>query len=191
VTAPHVRPIDRWFIDEVLPHERAYLDYARRTVRRDGEAGDIVQEAYARLFTVDGWTAIANPPGYVMRIIHNIAVERIRQQKVVSIQPLALPATLNIVDEAPDSFRILASQRQMTRVQQAIAALPERCKVALIRRRFGEETPREIASDLGISISTFEKRLARAVELLTIALAPQRRGSEAASSEEREHKALL
>ncbi|PNU03312.1 RNA polymerase sigma factor [Novosphingobium guangzhouense] len=190
MTAPHVRPIDRWFVDEVLPHERAYIDYARRTVRNDEEAGDIVQEVYTRLFTLDGWSAIANPPGYVMRMIHNQAIERIRQARVVTMQPLPAPVLFEIADDTPDPFRVVAGRTQMARVQQAIAALPERCRIALVRRRFAEETPREIASDLGISVSTFEKRLARAVELLTHALTPQDRGAAEPSAEARE-KMLL
>lgn len=168
----HIRPIDRWFVDEVLPHERAYLDYARRIVR-DDEAGDVVQEVYVKLFRLDGWSAIANPPGYVMRMIRNQAIERVRQARVVAMQPLPAPAAIDIADDLPDAFRVVAGRAQMARVQQALAALPERCRVALVRRRFADETPREIASDLGISISTFEKRLARAVELLVHALTPQ------------------
>ncbi|MCC2977046.1 RNA polymerase sigma factor [Sphingomonas sp. PL-96] len=191
MTAPNVRPIDRWFVDEVLPHERAYIDYARRTMRHEDEAGDVVQEAYAKLFTLDGWAAIANPPGYVMRMIRNIAIDRIRQARVVAMQPLPSPAMLDLADETPDSFRVVAAQTQMTQVQHAISALPERCRVALVRRRFAEETPREIAQDLGISVSTFEKRLARAVELLTHALTPQDRWQEAQRSEEGARKALL
>ena len=191
MTAPNVRPIDRWFVDEVLPHERAYIDYARRTVRNDDEAGDIVQEVYVKIFTLDGWAAIANPPGYVMRMIRNLAVERIRQARVVTMQPLPPAALSEVADEAPDSFRVVAARRQMAHVQQAISHLPDRCRVALVRRRFAEETPREIAHDLGISVSTFEKRLARAVELLTYALTPQSRSAEPQSPKEREHRALL
>lgn len=177
MAAPQVRPIDRWFIDEVLPHERAYLDYARRTMRNDEEAGDIVQEVYSKLFTLDGWSAIANPPGYVMRMIRNQAIERIRRARVVAKQALPAPALLDIADDTPDAFRIVAARTQMERVHKAIATLPDRCRVALLRRRFAEETPREIASDLGISVSTFEKRLARAVELLTHAMTPQDRSA--------------
>lgn len=172
MTALHVRPIDRWFVDEVLPHESAYIAYARRTVRDEDEAGDIVQEVYAKLFTLDGWTAIANPPGYVMRMIYCHSIDRIRQARVVTMQPMPAPAITDVADDMPDSFRIVAARTQMARVHQAIAALPDRCRIALVRRRFGEESPRAIADDLGISISTFEKRLARAVQLLTHALTP-------------------
>lgn len=191
MTAPNIRPIDRWFVDEVLPYERAYLDYARRTMRNDDEAGDVVQEVYAKLFTLDGWAAIMNPPGYVMRMIHNQAIERIRRARVVTMQPLPAMAGLEVADDMPDSFRIVAGQRQMQRVEQAISDLPERCRIALVRRRFAEEAPRDIASDLGISISTFEKRLARAVELLTRALTPQSRCPDEHDFAEIDHKALL
>lgn len=190
MTAPHVRPIDRWFVDEVLPHERAYIAYARLTVRNDDEAGDIVQEVYAKLFTLDGWTAIANPPGYVMRMIYCHSIDRIRQARVVAMQPMPSPTMGDVADDMPDSFRIVAARSQMARVHQAIAKLPERCRIALIRRRFGEESPRAIADDLGISISTFEKRLARAVELLTYALTPHEQAMDD-SPEQVQEKMLL
>lgn len=190
MTAPHIRPIDRWFLDEVLPHERAYVDFARRTLRTE-DASDLVQEVYEKLLTLDGWAAIANPPGYVMRMIHNLAIDRIRQARVVALQPMPSPTELEIADDMPDSFRIVAAKAQMARVHHAISDLPERCRIALIRRRFGEETPREIARDLGISISTFEKRLARAVELLTIRLTPHSTCSEERPIEEHDRKMLL
>lgn len=189
MTALHIRPIDRWFMDEVLPHERGFLDYARKIMRNDEGAGDIVQEVYVKLFALDGWSAIANPPGYVMRMIRNQAIERIRQARVVTMQQLPAPVLMEFADDMPDSFRIVAARKQMEKVQQAIAGLPERCRVALVRRRFAEETPREIASDLGISVSTFEKRLARAVELLTHAVTPQDRACEDRSNEV--HEKLL
>ena len=136
-------------------------------VHNDDEASDIVQEAYEKLIMLDGWAAIGNPPGYVMRMIRNLAIDRIRRARVVAMQPLPPPTSPDLADERPDSFRVVAAQIEMARVQQAISTLPERCRVVLVRRRFGEETPCGIASDLGISISTFEKRLARAVELLS------------------------
>lgn len=178
MAAPHVRPIDRWFVDEILPYGHAYVAYARRTLCDDDDADDIVQQAYEKLFTLDGWAAISNPPAYVMRMIRNLAIDRIRQARVVTLQPLPSESFPDIADETPDSFRIVAGQTQMARVQHAIAALPKRCRIALVRRRFGEETPREIAGDLGISVSTFEKRLARAVELLTDRLTPHIRSAE-------------
>lgn len=167
-----IRPIDTWFIEEVLPHEPQYLAVARRLTGGGDEAADLVQDAFAKLLSVDGWSAITNPRSYVIRILYNLAIERMRRAQVVEFRPLPDAGALESIDDAPDSFRIVAAQDQLRRTQAAVAALPERCRVVLIRRRFHNESPRDIARDLGISLSTFEKRLARAIELLTLALAP-------------------
>jgi RNA polymerase sigma factor (sigma-70 family) len=166
------RPQDRWLIDEVLPHERRYLAAARRFTRGSEEAADLVQEALVRLVALDGWAAIADPRAYVLRSIHNIALERIRRAKVVDFQQLTEMDTLDLSDDAPDAFRVVAGRDQMARLGKAIELLPERCRTVFVRRRFRDQPPGEIARDLGISLSTLEKRLARALYLLTRALEP-------------------
>jgi RNA polymerase sigma-70 factor (ECF subfamily) len=171
-----MRPLDRWLIDEVLPHEARYLAVARRLSRDQEEAADLVQEALVKLLSIDGWSAIGNPRAYVIRMIHNIAVERMRRARVVEFQQLTEIDTADLCDDAPDSFRVVAGREQVARLSSALDALPERCRTVFVRRRFREQSPRDIARDLGISLSTFEKRLARALYLITRALEPDEKG---------------
>lgn len=148
------------------------MRYAIRLARSEDEASDLLQECYAKLLGLSGFAAITNPQGYAMRVIHNLAMERFRKAQVVEFAPLRAASEIECMDDTPDSFRILAGKHQLERVEEAIESLPERCRVALVRRRYEEQSPREIASDLGISVSTFEKRLARAVALVARALTP-------------------
>ncbi len=166
------RPRDRWLIDEVLPHEGRYLAVARRLSGGSEEAADLVQEALVRVMAIDGWAAITDPRAYVIRSIHNIALERMRRAKVVAFQQLSELDTIELHDDAPDAFRVLAGRDQVARLRKAIELLPERCRTVFVRRRFRDERPGDIASDLGISLSTFEKRLGRALYLLARAVEP-------------------
>jgi RNA polymerase sigma factor (sigma-70 family) len=167
-----LRPRDRWLIDHVLPHEQRYLAVARRITRGSEQAADLVQEALVRLMTIDGWAAISDPRAYVIRSIHNIAMEQVRRAKIVEFQQLAEIDTVDLSDDAPDAFRVAAGHDQVARLHKALALLPERCRTVFVRRRFRDQSPREIADDLGISLSTFEKRLARAMYLLARAVEP-------------------
>ena len=169
---PATRALDRWFIDEVLPHEARYLSVARRLARDPDVAADLVQEALVKLLALDGWSAISNPRAYVVRSIHNLAVEQIRRAKIVNFQQLSEIDTLDLCDDTPDAYRVAAGRDQVTRLSAALDSLPERCRVVFVRRRFREQPAGEIARDLGISLSTFEKRLARALQLLTRAIEP-------------------
>lgn len=179
-----LRPIDQWFIDEVLPHERHFVAIARRFTRNADDAADLVQEAFVKLFAMDGWSAIANPRGYVGRMIYNLAVEKVRRARIVDIRQMPDLAALELADDAPDGFRVAAGKDEVARMHRALAALPQRCRTVFVRRRFNEELPREIAGDLGISLSTYEKRFARALELLTRALTPVEKAPEAAPADQ-------
>jgi RNA polymerase sigma factor (sigma-70 family) len=169
---PATRALDRWFIDEVLPHEARYLAVACRLTQDADMAADLVQEALVKVLALDGWSAIANPRAYVIRSIHNLAVEQIRRARIVRFQQLSELDTLDLRDDAPDAYRVAAGRDQVVRLSAALDGLPERCRTVFVRRRFREQPAGEIASDLGISLSTFEKRLARALHLLTRALEP-------------------
>lgn len=161
-----VRPIDLWFAEEILPHEARFREAARRLCRHQAEAEDLVQEAFARLFASQGWQAIAHPQAYVLAMLRNIAIERMRRAAVVDLRHFVDIGQTDIGDDAPCPHRVAEGRDALARLGQAIASLPERCRVVLLRRRVAGESAKAIASDLGISLSTFEKRLARAIHLL-------------------------
>lgn len=161
-----IRPIDRWFIDEVMPHEPALLRLAQRLCPSLEEAVDLVQEAYARLFATDGWAAISNPPAYVARSIRHIAIEKLRRAKIVDFQQFVDADHAELADETPGPFRAVAGKEALARLSDALARLPARCRDVFLRRRVQGQSPREIAEATGLSVSTLEKRLARAFELL-------------------------
>lgn len=167
-----IRPIDRWFIDEVLPHEARYRAAARRLEADADAAEDLLQDAYARLLGTAGWQGIANPRRYVLRMLRNMAIERMRRAKIIAFHRIADLEDFDAEDDAPDAFRIAAGKQLAARLKEALQAMPERCRTVLLRRRFDQQPPREIARELGISLSTMEKRLARAIVLLTQALEP-------------------
>jgi RNA polymerase sigma factor (sigma-70 family) len=175
---PILQAIDRWLIDEVLPYEARFLAVARRLVRDQDEAADLVQEALVRLLALDGRAAITNPRAYIIRSIQNIAIERMRRAKVVAFKRLAEIDAYDLQDEAPDPFRIVSGLHQVERLAAVVEALPERNRMVFVRRCLREQPSREIAADLGISLSTFDKRLARAIYLVTRALDPGDRPAE-------------
>lgn len=162
-----VRPIDIWFADHIFPHEQRFHAAALRISGSRDEAEELVQEAFARLFELEGWAAIEDPRAYVVRMLRHIAIERLRRRRIVDFRQFADTDHLTLADDAPDQHRIAAGRERLRRVSDLIARLPERCRTVFVRRRIQGESSQEIARDLGISQSTYEKRLARAIELLS------------------------
>lgn len=169
-----LREIDRWFLAEVLPHAAAYRAKAAHFCGRD-DADDLVQEAYARVLKTPDYRAIVTPRGFVLRIVHNLALERLRRANVVRIELLASLEVLDVADPAPDAFAVAAGRSEMQRLLHLIDALPPQCARVMHMRKIQGVPPTAIAEALSISISTVEKHIARGLALVTKA----RRDSEA------------
>ncbi|WP_039396681.1 RNA polymerase sigma factor [Novosphingobium sp. MBES04] len=161
-----LREIDIWFGERVFIHNARHRAYALRLVREPGEAEDLVQEAYARLFALKDWKAIGDPQAFTMRIIHNLAAERFRRSEVVRLDQSALIQALDPADEQPAPDEIVAHRAELRRVAGTIETLPDRMREALVLRRIEGLPPRQVAEKMEISVSTVEKHLVKGFRLL-------------------------
>ncbi|WP_443025705.1 RNA polymerase sigma factor [Sphingomonas sp. PB2P12] len=173
-----LRDIDRWFLAEVLPHAAAYRAKAAYLCGRDN-AEDLVQDAYARILKTPDYRAIVTPRGFVLTIVHNLALERLRRANVVRIDAFASLDLLGVADPAPDAFAIASGRSELQRLLDLIDALPAQCSRVLHMRKVQGMPPGDIAEALCISLSTVEKHIAKGLALITKA----RRASEAQGEE--------
>lgn len=164
-----LRDIDRWFMAEVLPFGPAYRRKATLFCGA-GEADDLVQDAYARVLAIADYRSIQNPRAFVLTIVQNLAIERLRRAPVVSIDHLATLDTLALTDPAPDAFCVAAGKADLDRLLRLIDTLPPQCARVVRLRKIDGLSPGAIAEMLSISVSTVEKHLAKGLSLLTAAM---------------------
>lgn len=161
-----LRPIDVWLIDAVMPHAADLRQLAARLIGRD-EADDVVHEVYARLLGYAQWQQIENARAFALRTLRNLAYESLRRTAVVTIDQLAELETLDLADDAPDSFRVSSGRQELTQLLAVIEELPPQCGRVLRLRKLEGRSPREIAVLLGLSVSTVEKHLSKGLALIT------------------------
>ncbi|WP_394427549.1 RNA polymerase sigma factor [Sphingomonas sp. S6] len=161
-----LREIDRWFMAEVLPHAAAYRARAAYFCGRD-EADDLVQEAYARVMNTADYRAISSPRAFVLTIVHNLALERIRRANVVRIDVRASLDMADLADPAPDAFAVAAGRSELQRLAGWIDALPPQCSRVVHMRKVQGLSPAAIAQSLSLSVSTVEKHIAKGLALIT------------------------
>lgn len=161
-----LRDIDRWFMAEILPHAAAYRARATHFCGREN-ADDLVQEAYARVLGTPDYRAIAAPRSFVLTIVHNLALERLRRANVVRIDFLASMDVLDVADGAPDAFAIAAGRSDMQHMLRLIGTLPPQCARVLHMRKIQGLPPAAISEALSISVSTVEKHVAKGLALIT------------------------
>jgi RNA polymerase sigma factor (sigma-70 family) len=162
--------LDLWFKREILPHEGALLRYLCRVWPRRDDITDLRQETYARVFESARLNRPSNPNAFLFATARNLMTDRLRRERVVSIEAVGDIQELNVlVDELTPERRSIARQ-ELKRLASAFDRLPAKCREVIWLRRVQELSQREVAEHLAITESAVEKHISRAVRLLNAEL---------------------
>jgi RNA polymerase sigma-70 factor (ECF subfamily) len=159
-----------WVGSQILPHEADVRRWLRRAGATPPDIDDIVQEAYCRLAGLATVAHIQNGRAYFFQTVRSIAIERIRRSRVVRIDSVPEIDALSIVDSEPLPERIVASRRELQRVQALIDGLPDRCRQIFTLRRIQGMPQRDIARLLGVTENVVEMQAMRGLRLILQAL---------------------
>ena len=102
---------------------------------------------------------------WLRRVVTNLCLDHLRRHRLTSVVA-EVPET----PEAPDQERSLAEADLTHRVEAALAALPERQRVALTLFHYEGLSQIEVGDMLGITDEAVELLLARARRSLKVAL---------------------
>jgi RNA polymerase sigma-70 factor (ECF subfamily) len=154
---------------------------ARAVVRDDGEAEDIVQEAYVRAFTkLHSFRGDSSFSTWLTRIALNEALGRARRRR-----PSAPLAELDTIAADPDGGRVIMfpmsltppsadaelSRRQARELLElAVDDLPDPFRLVFVLREIEELSVNETANQLSLKPETVKSRLHRARGLMRAAI---------------------
>lgn len=164
----------------IQANNRRLYRVARSVVRDDGEAEDVLQEAYLRAFTaLPEFHGEARLSTWLTRIVLNEALQRRRRHTEAPVELIepTLQRQAQIIpfpvsgNQPIDPERAIA-QREMSQIlERAIDDLPEDFRVVLMTRVIEGMSIEETAALLGLRPETVKTRLHRARRLLKAALA--------------------
>jgi len=140
---------------ELEEQRRNLIRYATRITGNRDHAEDVVQEAYLRLGRMARKHHQESPGGYVSRIVRNLAIDRLwrsrRDGEVFAPDGQAALDEMAAVQPTPE--QVVLSRNELMRLEAALAELPERVRIAVEMHRFGGAKLREIAVELGVSVT--------------------------------------
>lgn len=128
-------------------------------------AEDLLQDLWMRL-TAAPAGPIGQPLAYLYRAANNLMVDRHRARFTTERRDRdwveAAGGSHPGVSDAPAGDRTLIARDQLRKAEEALAALGSRVETAFRRHRIDGISQRQIATELGVSLSTVESDLRRA-----------------------------
>ncbi len=159
------------FEEIVRRYQRRVYGVALRIVRRHDVADDVAQEAFIRAWKALDTFDLERPFGpWACRIAANLAVNHVRSPRA---REEGLPeghAEQPAVSQDPLTGVLDAEARDV--LARALESLPGEQRAVFVLRVYEEQSYKEIAEGLGLSMGTVMSRLSRAREKLRLALAP-------------------
>ncbi len=156
-----------WFAAEVQPHEPALRAYLRRRFPSLVDPSDVVQETYARLLKVRQRTAIRCPRALLFTTARNVAVDFLRHQRVLPMQPITDSVDLPVLYDGAGGAELIDRQYELEVLADAVRSLPDRCREVMMLRHLENLSYKEIAVRLGISPETVKIHIAKGLRRCT------------------------
>ena len=134
------------------------LGLATRMLRDASEAEDVAQEAFVRVWR----TAGAWQPGrarfdtWLHTVVLNLCRDRLRRRREVASNTVH-----EVIDPTPDAEAALIEAERGGAVIEAIAALPERQREAILLVHYQDLSGAEAAAALDVSVEALESLLGR------------------------------
>ena len=116
----------------------SYGDLTRRLARKLGavsDAQEVLQETWIKLASVPEGHEISNPQSYVVSVADNLAIDRLRAQRVRKRHFTGSEAP-DLPDDIPSVERVLDYRQRLARLEAIVAALPPRQREVFLMHKF-------------------------------------------------------
>lgn len=149
------------FQNRVLPAKNKLFRFALRLVGSEEEAKDVVQEVMIRVWNGrEQMAEIQNMEAWCMRITKNLSLDRIRSNNRRQTQPI--DESFDVRNEALTPHESTELHESMQRINQLMAALPDKQRQVMHLRDVEGYSYNEICDILDIDMNQVKVNLFRA-----------------------------
>lgn len=145
---------------------RGVLAKVARATRNSPQAEDYLHTAFLRLEEYRRANAVENPAGFLVRAAVNIAADEARRPAARTLEPRPVDEMLDIADAQPLADEVFAARIRLERVTEGLAQLSPRTREIFLMHRVEGLKYRQIAAELGVTVSAVEKHVAKAALFL-------------------------
>lgn len=140
--------------------------YFRKRVYNQNEVEDLVQDVFYRLTSRSDQAQLERPEAFIFQIAANLLRDKARREATKRAFTKQLSDQNENAFEELSPERVLLGKEKVVALKNALNELPERTRNVFLLHRFEEFKYREIAQQLGISMSSVEKHMMDAIKHL-------------------------
>lgn len=139
----------------------------------EADADDVVQDTLVKLHQVAQTETIDNPKALAFSIARNLSVDLIRKNSRAKARESAYgglgteQAGDDFVDPRPDAEREVSSRQEVDRVLRALEGLTPKVRQTFVLHKIDGHSYAEVAKRMGLSKSTVEKHMIKALRQLS------------------------
>ncbi len=152
-----------WYLTEVQPHRPALRAWLLARFPSLNDVDDIVQESCVRILQARDSTAIRSTRALLFTTARNFALDAVRRQRIVRFESISDELDSSVIEENTGVVAIVSKQQELELLALAIQSLPPRARQIMTLRTAYGFTPPHIAENLGLSLSTVEKEMAKSI----------------------------
>lgn len=162
--------IKKFVAGDLTTFEMVFRDYYTPLVRygntllRDhDETEDVVQQVFVSMWEKHAQLAIHTSVRAVLyKAVHNACLNRLKHRKVRA----EYAADVKHSQEEAMQDQQLQAKELETKIQEAVAKMPEQCARIFSMSRFEQLRYQEIADQLGLSVKTVENQMGKALKIV-------------------------
>lgn len=150
----------KWFAQEVQPHEPALRAVLHKSFA-GSDVDDLVQESLIRTWKARTKGPVESGRNFLFAVARNAVRDLIRRRSTSKAIPVTENERLDVLEDKPGVADIVSRQQELELLEEAVRALPERCREVFLLRKIQGMSQREIASRLRITENTVESLVAK------------------------------
>jgi RNA polymerase sigma-70 factor (ECF subfamily) len=127
------------------------------------QAGDVVQETYVRVLSLENPQAILQPRAFLYKTALNLTIDAFRHRRLCSERTVELETVEHLPSQQPDQEAVVDSKQRVEILRRAIDELPPKCRHVFLLHKFQSLPHAAIAERLGISKNMVEKHVMKAM----------------------------
>ncbi len=153
--------------DTYLACERSLKHFLYRFFSHSEDIEEMAQETFLRAFNAELQQEIKSPKAYLFRVARNIALRELSKKSRQLTDYLEESLDENTLGRVASIEEDIIAQQKLQQCCKALAGLPEQCRRVFLLRKVYAKSHKEIATQLGISVRTVEKHIAKGVNRFT------------------------